>query len=44
MLEGLSKLVSGNLGVNGVIIGGLLILFGVIIIVTISYINKRKKE
>jgi len=44
MLEGLSKLVSGNLGANGIIVGGLLILLGIIIIVTISYINKRKKE
>jgi uncharacterized membrane protein len=44
MLEGFSKLVSGNLGMNGIIIGVFLILFGLIIIVTIHYINKKKKE
>jgi hypothetical protein len=44
MLEGFSKLVSGNLGTNGIIIGALLILFGLIIIVTIHYINKKKRK
>jgi len=44
MLEGFSKLVSGNLGTNGIIIGVFLILFGIIIILTIHYISKKKKK
>jgi hypothetical protein len=42
MLDGLSRLVSGNLGTNGVIIGGLLIMLGILLVVSIHYITKKK--
>lgn len=42
MLDGLSRLVSGNLGINGLIVGVLLLLLGILLIVSIHYLTKRK--
>ncbi len=45
MLDGLSKLFAGEYGINGLLVGGLLVVFGIIIIlITIQLSKKRKKK
>jgi hypothetical protein len=45
MLDGLSKLFAGEYGINGLLMGGLLVVFGIIIILaTIQLSKKRKKK
>lgn len=45
MIHGLSKLFAGEYGINGLLLGGLLVVFGIIIIfATIQLSKKRKKK
>lgn len=44
MIEGLSRFFSGDLGLNGVIIGGMMILLGIIILIMINLLSKEKKN
>lgn len=43
MLGGLSRFLTGDLGYNGIIIGLMLVILGVIIILTINSLDKKKK-
>ncbi|MCP5105159.1 MAG: hypothetical protein GY950_17350 [bacterium] len=42
MAEGLARFFSGDLELNGIIIGAMMIVLGVIILVTIHYLSKEK--
>lgn len=44
MLGGLSRFLSGDLGYNGLIIGVMLIILGILLILVVSGLSKRKKE
>lgn len=44
MLEGLSKLLAGEFGINGLLLGGLLIVFGLIIIWITIHLSRKKKK
>lgn len=44
MFGGLSRFLSGDLGYNGIIIGVMLIILGILIILAINGLSKRKKE
>lgn len=44
MLEGLSKLLAGEYGITGLVLGGLLVLFGLVILLTTLYLHKRRKK
>jgi hypothetical protein len=44
MIEGLSRFFSGDLGLNGVIIGGMMVVLGIIILIMINLLSKEKKN
>jgi len=44
MLDGLSKLFAGEYGINGLLVGGLLVVFGIIIIFAAIQLSKKKKK
>jgi len=44
MLDGLSKLFAGEYGINGLLVGGLLVVFGIIIIFATIQLSKKKKK
>jgi hypothetical protein len=44
MLGGLSRFLSGDLGYNGALIGIMLIILGILIILAVNGLSKRKKE
>ena len=44
IMEGLARLLSGDLGLNGAIIGGLLVLVGVGILLTTHFLSKRDEK
>lgn len=43
-MEGLARLLSGDLGLNGAIIGGLLVLVGVGILLTVHFLSKQDEK
>ncbi len=46
MLEGFSRFLSGEMGLNGIVVGGMLILLGFLIIFALKQFGKKpgKKE
>jgi hypothetical protein len=44
MLEGFSRFISGSLGLNGLIIGGIMILLGFLVIIALKSMSKKVGE
>ena len=44
MLEGFSRFISGSLGLNGLIIGGIMILLGLLVIIALKSMSKNAGE
>jgi len=44
MLEGLSKLVAGEYGITGLLLGGLLVVFGLVVILATVWLSRKRKS
>jgi hypothetical protein len=44
MLDGLSKRVAGEYGITGLLLGGLLVVFGIVVILIAIQFSKKKKK
>jgi hypothetical protein len=44
MLKGLSRLLAGEYGITGLLLGGLLVLFGLVILLATIYLHKSRKK